>query len=587
MEEAGAQELFARAVQRFEKEDVNGAEDLLKTLIDHTPDHAEAYHLLGLIVLKRGDRRCAGAFFKKAASCAPEQAKYHYNYGTVLQNMGEIRPAISAYESALAVEPDHAETHNNLGAALRDIFQLSRSEKHIRTALELQPENVSARNNLASVLRDQGRIGTALATYRETLARDPHNHITHSNLLLCMHYMPDYDVQEVFGEHKRWATLHGSQFFRMNHTPDKYTSGKRPLFIGFVSADFDTHSVAFFLKPLLHHLNRSEFTVFCYNAGSKEDNTTRWFKQLPVVWRDIFDLSDAAAAARIRQDGIDILVDCSGHTDGHRLKVFAMKPAPIQVTYLGYPDTTGLSEMDFRFTDPWADPLDDSTPSSETLFHLPNGFLCYRPPEGTPPVNSLPAINNGYITFGSFNDIPKLNRHVLELWSKLLLEVPSAVLLLKTRQFNDMDVAVQFRNFFVNRGISINRIRIIGEVTGILNHLRWYHHVDVALDPYPYNGTTATYEALIMGVPVITCKGRVHAGRVGHSIMSRMGLSEFVVSSPKKYIALAAYLSRNLDLLSRLRPSLRDTVMARNDGAVFTKQVENAFQQMWERWCSK
>ncbi|MBW1699723.1 MAG: tetratricopeptide repeat protein [Deltaproteobacteria bacterium] len=578
------QKLFGRAISCLENNDLDAAEDLIESVIERIPDSAEAFHVLGLIAMKRGEIRQAGRWFERAANSSADEAKYHYNYGVVLQQMGEMSRAVAAYEKALALDPYHIEARNNLAAALRDTFCLYSAEKHAREVLSSHPQNVNAWNNLGSILRDQGRIEEALDAYRRALSCGKPNSVVHSNLLLCMHYRPECNAGEIFKEHQRWAAIHCGHLKRMSPKELGDSFPKR-LSIGYVSADFRSHSVAFFLKPLLYHHDRNRFTIYCYDSGTRSDTTTDWFRKLPVTWREIHHLTDEAAARQIREDGIHILVDCSGHTDGNRLKVFAMKPAAVQVTYLGYPNTTGLSEIDYRLTDAVADPVGEPTPATEALFRLPDGFLCYRPPDNAPSVNLLPALCNGHITFGCFSSIPKLNTQVLELWAKLLLALPSAVLMLKARQFKDTGVAASVESFFVKKRVLNNRIRIVGETSSVSDHLRWYQQVDIALDPFPYNGTTSTYEALFMGVPVITLKGKTHAGRVGASIMTRVGLSEFAVSTLQRYIELASFLSRNLELLSRIRASLRQKLMACNDGVAFTRQIESAFRHMWEKRC--
>ena len=573
--------LFSEAVARYQKGDLNGAEKRLRAIIRQAPETAEAHHLLGIVALAQNRLQTSCDAFEQAVCCEPETAKYAYNLGVVLQRLGETGRAIHAYDKTLALDPDYPGARNNLGAALRDSLQFARAEYHLKEALAGGHNSSHVWNNLGSVLRDQGRIEAAIDAYQKASTCDGPNSVADSNRLLSLHYRPTLDLHAIFDAHRHWAAV---------HCPDDSPNTQKPVpdmnhrrrRIGYVSADFITHSVSFFLKSILPHHDRELFDVYCYHTGGKQDPTTAWFKQLPVVWRDIHGLSDPEAARQIRKDGVDILIDCSGHTDGNRLKIFALKPAPIQITYLGYPDTTGLLSMDFRFTDAWADPPEAPTPASERLVRIPGGFLCYTPPHDAPAVGEPPALKNGYLTFGSFNTIPKLNSYVLDIWGRLLRQIPTARLLLKARQFHDETVAAYYLERFQKRGISVERIDIIGPTPGIESHFRWYQRVDAALDPFPYNGTTSTYDALYMGVPVISLKGYAHAGRVGHSILSRMGLSQLVADTEDRYIAIAAFLSENIDVLSGVRRSLRDTVMAQNNGREFTLRMERVLLKIWQ-----
>ncbi|MEW6667464.1 MAG: tetratricopeptide repeat protein [Thermodesulfobacteriota bacterium] len=578
------QGLLEEAGSDFRQGNLEGAGEMLNRLLREWGPLAEAYHMLGLIALQRGEREKARERLEEAVGLDPGVARYHYNLGIILQGLGDAIGAVSAYESVLGLDPGHGGAHNNLAAALRDLGQLTRAEAHLRKAVEIQPGNAKGWSNLGSVLRDGGRIHEALDAYRKALELDPVNAAAHSNLLLCLHYLEGQDRDPLFQSHRDWASRHARGIRRMTHDPRPCGRGKEILSVGYVSADFRTHSAAYFLKSLLLHHDRSRFDLHLFNAGSGEDPVTRWFRDLPVRWHDISCLDDEEAASRIYREGIHILVDCSGHTAGNRLMVFARRPAAVQVTWLGYPDTTGLPAMDYRITDRWADPVEDPTPSTETLFRLAGGFLCYAPPEPLPGVNPLPALERGCLTFGSFNTLPKLNSAVLDLWARLLLSVPDSRLLVKTRQFADPAVASSFRGAFLTRGVSEERVSALGPTPSVMEHLEGYHEVDVALDPFPYNGTTTTYEALVMGVPVITLKGKTHAGRVGTSILSRIGLGQLVADTPERYIAVAQYFQEDLKRLSLLRESLRAAVLAKNDCKAFAREMEAAYEEMWGRW---
>jgi predicted O-linked N-acetylglucosamine transferase (SPINDLY family) len=305
-------------------------------------------------------------------------------------------------------------------------------------------------------------------------------------------------------------------------------------------------------------------------------------------WRPIIGLSNRAIADQVRQDGIDILVDLAGHTAENRLPVFAYKPAPVQVTWLGYPGTTGMPVMDFRLTDDIADPPGEADKyHSETLVRLPQGFLCYGPPEDAPDVSGLPARQNGHITFGSFNNLPKINPEVIALWSRLLDQVAGSRLLLKSKQFTDEYIRQRFLDLFSACGIAAERLTLLPRVDSTVGHLAIYHQVDIGLDPFPYNGTTITCEALWMGVPVITLRGDRHAGRVGASILTRMGLEDLVSESQDQYVETGIKLAKDMNSIENLRTNLRSRMQSSDlcDGRSFARIIEISFQKLWQNCC--
>jgi predicted O-linked N-acetylglucosamine transferase (SPINDLY family) len=290
----------------------------------------------------------------------------------------------------------------------------------------------------------------------------------------------------------------------------------------------------------------------------------------------------------VRQDNIDILVDLSGHTGTNRLPVFARKPAPVQVTYLGYPNTTGLSTIDYRLTDAWADPPGKTERwHTETLIRLPHGFLCYRPPNATPAVAPPPVQANGHITFGSFNSLVKTTPAVVACWAHILQQVPDARLVIKNKSFRDPSVCARYQGLFAEHGIAPERLELVGWIDNLNNHLELYHRLDIALDPFPYNGTTTTCEALWMGVPVITLAGHTHAGRVGVSLLSRLDLTDLIAGDPDDYTQRAVRLAQDRATLARLRPRLRPRLQASSlcDGPAFARDVEAAYREMWRGWC--
>ncbi|MCP4628069.1 MAG: glycosyltransferase, partial [bacterium] len=305
------------------------------------------------------------------------------------------------------------------------------------------------------------------------------------------------------------------------------TSKHKRLRIGYVSPDFCWHSVAYFIEPVIAAHNRNACEIYCYSAVKRPDDVTVRIKGAADVWRDIYEISNERVAEMVRADRIDILVDLTGHTAGNCLKVFARKPAPVQVTWIGYPNTTGLSSVDYRITDNYADPGDDDEQLyTEKLVRMPQTFLCYRPYDRFPDVGPLPSVHAGFVTFGSFNNLSKINMEVVALWAGILQKVSGSQLLLKSSQLEDRETKARFEQYFADYGITHDRLLFVGQDQDWVNHLDLYNRVDIALDPFPYNGTTTTCEALWMGVPVVALKGDRHSGRVGVSLLSNIGLEE-------------------------------------------------------------
>lgn len=361
----------------------------------------------------------------------------------------------------------------------------------------------------------------------------------------------------------------------------------RRLRVGYVSPDFRQHSVAYFIEPVIAEHDRQRFEVYCYSDVARPDPVTERFKALADHWHDVSADSDETLARRIRGDGIDLLVDLDGHAAGNRLPVFAQKPAPVQMTYLGYPATTGLPEMDYRITDGVADPLESvDSASSEIRVRLPNGFLCYRPSDAAPPVAAANK-DGGTITFGSFNELPKVSPEVVRSWSRILEQLPGSTLLLKAAALGDPATRTRVKRRFEAAGVSSGRIELLGRTATLEEHLALYARVDVALDTFPYNGTTTTCEALYMGVPVVTLEGAAHAGRVGASLLSVLQLTELVAASEDDYVdtavALATDAERRVTFHATLRDRLRSSALC--DSRSFVPSLEAIYLDCWSRWC--
>jgi predicted O-linked N-acetylglucosamine transferase (SPINDLY family) len=355
--------------------------------------------------------------------------------------------------------------------------------------------------------------------------------------------------------------------------------------IGYVSADFRRHSVGHFLLPLLEHHDRQFGEVFCYCNLHVRDDFTERMKRNCGHWRNIFGLSDQEAASLVRSDAIDVLVDLSGHTAGNRLKLFALKPAPVQVTYLGYPNTTGMTALDYRLTDALADPpgMNDEL-NVEKLWRLPGCAWCYDPAEKGPDIQPR---ENGPITFGCFNAFAKINELLVAIWAKLLERVPGSRLLVKSAGAGAVSAKGRLLEQFAKHGITGERIELLGWIADSMGHLNLYGRVDVALDCYPYHGTTTTCEALWMGVPVVSLAGRTHVSRVGVSLLGNVGVPELIAQTPPQYVQIATELGGDLPRLRELRRTLRGRMKQSPlmDAPRFARNIESAYRQMWRNWC--
>ena len=551
------------------------------------PDDTVALINLARIYRETGRFKDEVACYQKVLQVDPTHVRAYLNLGNAFQFQGELDKAIGCYQNALEKKPDFAEAHNNCGTALLTQGKLSQSLSYYQKAIQYDPQYADAYNNLGNVFYNQGQFEDAIFCFQKTLEINPHYVKAHCNLLYSLHHIPSVRPARLFDESKKWWNDHGLRYDQAIHVKTSWDA-KRRIKIGYVSPDFREHSISYFFRPVLEFCDRNFFEVYCYSDARRPDTITARIKALSDHWRDTAWLGDAALAECITQDGIDILVDLAGHTSGNRLPVFAHKPAPVQVTWLGYPGTTGLPVVDYRLTDDICDPPGDSDPyHSEDLIRLSDGFLCYRPPESAPNVSDLPALQSDGIVFGSFNNLPKVNERVIALWSKILLQVPGSCLKIKSKQLADESTKQQFWESFSARGIASDRIILLPRVSSTTKHLALYHQIDVGLDPFPYNGTTTTCEALWMGVPVITLRGDRHSARVGASILTRVGLSELIAEDENQYLQIGIELASDLDRLGKFRTSLRRRMQRSplSDGRSFTRTLEDTFQRIWKHHC--
>jgi len=508
-----------------------------------------------------------------------------YEAARLLRQIGRAPKAENLYKEILKSMPNNPSVHNELATVCKHDGRLIEAIQHLNKAMEEKPDEPRIWSNLGVDLMHAGQTEKGMALLRKAVEKMSDHTLAYSNFLLYMHYLPDVDVSVICEESKRWAKINApARLAKVNHDNDP--NPERKLRIGYISPDFRSHSVAYFLEPLLDGHNRWNVEVYGYGSMEFQDRTTERLKSKFDHYRNIRTLDDKTAARTIEDDRVDILVDLSGHTANNRLCVMAYKPAPIQVTWLGYPNTTGMSQMDYRLTDFIADPPGSQEFYTEELVFLPDGFLCYGPGDMAPPVGPLPAEQKGCITFGSFNNNCKINPYIMELWARILKIVEGSSLMLKFKGGNDKEIREIYLERFEKLGISRERIAISGWLRPP-GHLVLYDLVDIALDTYPYNGTTTTCQALLMGVPVISLFGKGHNSRVGLSILSRIGLEFFAASTPEEYVKKATVLAAKPEALKKIRTSMRArmAVSPLCNRDKFASNVEKAYRKMWYRWC--
>ena len=560
------------------------AVECFRRVVALSPGHALAHYNLGMALRIQGRFEEAVKALHEAARLVPEREEVHAGLAHTYVDMGQPEGAARCYQALLKLKPNDANAHFNLGMMLHKQGRLEEAVGYFQKSLRLKPNVASVYDNLGGAYCAQGKPRKALNCYRRVLELNPKDEEVHACIFMMLLYLPEADPAQIFAEHRKWAQEHETTG-HSDHANKR--DPERCLRVGYVSPDFRNHAVAYFFEPLLANHDKDVIETICYSNVLRADAVTGRLRGLADHWREIGKSGGDEVARLIRADEVDILVDLAGHTADNRLKVFARKPAPVQVTWLGYPQTTGLETMDYRFTDSWADPEGQNDFYTEKLYRLPGGFLCYKPLSEAPQVAPLPALEKGYVTFGSFNNLAKVNPGVVRVWSRLLAAVPASRLLLKAFSFTDHATRERCHGLFEAQGIGRDRVELIVGTASQAEHLALYSRLDIALDTFPYNGTTTTCEALWMGVPVITLAGSTHAGRVGVSLLNNSGFKEWIAGTPEQYLSLAARLASDIQELAALRVGLRERLAASPlcDGKAFARKVETAYREMWRVWC--
>jgi predicted O-linked N-acetylglucosamine transferase (SPINDLY family) len=500
---------------------------------------------------------------------------------------GRHDAAVALCRTALELDPACVNAHHNLGAEMLDRSRMDEAIAAFEEALRVDPRHVAARCNLGNAFFKSGRTKEAIASFQHALELGE-NPGVHSNILFAMPFDPDCEQEAILEEARRWNRQYGEPFTAAVTRHDNDPTPNRRLRIGYVSPDFRVHCQSLFTVPLLSRHDRERFEIVCYSDVAQPDKLTERLRGSADVWRSILGKSDSDVAAQLREDRIDVLVDLTMHMEKNRLRVFARKPAPVQISWLAYPGTTGLSAIDYRITDPYLDPIDsDVSVYSECTIWLPDAFWCYDPlTSGEPPVGPLPARSNGCITFACLNNFAKVNEPVLELWAAVLREVTGSRIVILAPEGEPRR---RVRARLAAHGINAERIEFVDRRPRS-EYLASYGAIDICLDTFPSNGHTTSLDALWMGVPVVTLAGKTVVGKAGVCQAMNLGLGdELIASSPGDYVRIATRLCANLDHLGDLRAGLRARMEASPlmDAGRFARNIETAYRQVWSRWCQK
>ncbi len=648
--------LLAQGLAEHQAGHLDAAAVSYRQLLQQTPGHADALHLLGLIDFQQGDKLAAVTRIEAAIRISRADARYFYNLGTVLMALSKPHEAAVQFRTAIAMDPDNAQAHGNLGAALRDMAERDAAIASFRTAIALVPTDVDAWSNLSATLNENGQkeealvcldralalnpqhssalnnlgfalqglgdtakaiacfaraaeldpnnakayfnLGcalqvsplpdepeTAIGCYRHAMALNPDHPHTHNNLLMGLQYAVSATPAEIFDQHLQFARQFEAPLKKTWQPHGNTRDPQRRLKIGYVSADLYNHAVASFIEPILAHHDQRAVELYCYYNNIKHDSITERLRAQVPNWIPCTTLSEDQLAARIRADGIDILIDLSGHTGGNRLLTFARRPAPLQASWIGYPGTSGLEAMDYYLADRFYLPaglLDDQF--TEKIVRMPavSGFQPYM---GAPDVNFLPALQNGALTFGSFNQLHKFSEEVICVWASLLRALPDSQMLLGGLPPGEKRDGLM--RFFAAQGIVEARLHFHDRCP-LDAYMALHHQVDICLDTFPYSGGTTTLHAAWMGVPTLTLAGKNAAGRQGCVLHGHTALEAFVAADAQDFVRRGLWWAGNLEALAGVRANLRarflESALGRPE--VVTAGLEKALRHMWQRWCA-
>lgn len=563
------------------------AEALYRQILQEDPHHITALHYLGILAYEAGKWEIAVELMRRVVFLKPDFPEAHYNLGNALDDSGKPDEAAASYVRAITLKPDYVEAHYNLGLLLQGHGKPDEAADSYRRALALKPDYVEAHNNLGITLKDLGQLDEAIACFRRALVLRSDYLEAHSNLLFCLDYLPGQSAFLYLEEARLYGSKAAAKAGDRRFSDWICSSTPERLRVGMVSDDLRNHPVGYFLENLVTNIDPKQIELIAYPIRNYSDELTNRIRSRFIAWKPLQGMEDAAASSLIHDDGVHILIDLSGHTSHNRLPVFAWKPAPVQASWLGYFASTGLAEMDYLLADPVSVPESCREQFTEKVWYLPETRLCFSPPlsEKELAPSPLPALRNGCLTFGCFQNLAKLNDQLLAVWGKIFQLMPQAKLRLQAPLFSSSRIREQLQQRLTRCGIAPERVTF-EKLVPRLDYLAAHAHIDIILDTFPFPGGTTTCEALWMGVPTVTLAGKTLLSRQGASLLSCAGLHDWIAKDLDDYIATAAAHAADLEKLAHLRAGLRRQVLASPlfDGPRFARNFETALWGMWRRF---
>ncbi len=555
--------------------------------LNFNPDNTEVLTNLGNAYSEAGDLKAAESCYQKTLKQDKKDVKALSNRANNLQLSGNMNEAEEQLRQALQSSPSDIEVLNNLGKLLVQRSRPGEGIEILKQALAINPEMVPALYNYGYALNQFGLNTESIKALRKVVALQPDSHLINSTLLLYLSYEPDLSAETLLAEHLTWAQRHAEPLASRIQPYHNEIDPTRKLRIGYVSMDLGRHPVGYMSHSVLTRHDADQFEVYYYSGRAVEDDITKLYRSKATQWRETLGVSDTDLAQMIRDDEIDILIDLAGHTAGGRLPVFAEKPAPVQVTWIGYCDTTGLETMDYILMDEATAPASSATLFSEEVVRLPDTRFCYSPPQYAPPVSPLPALLKGYVTFGSLSNLLKVTQDVLQAWADLLKRVDNSRLLIVWNTLQESDRRERILDVFRRNNIDPSRIEFRFKAQSHESILREYNDIDIALDTFPYSGGITTSEAMWMGVPVVTLRGRRAVSRQSASIIAAAGYHDLIADSVSEYLDIAANLATDFGRLYEIRKNQRSRISKSKfcDAPLFVNNLENAYRGMWQTWC--
>ena len=570
------------AIKNFDR-----AIQLLNQAILVRPNHAQSHGNLGAVYKELGEAKKAKTYYLKAISIQPNYADAHNNLGVVFNELGEFQKAISYYQKAIDIKPDYADAHYNLGNVLDELKKHKEAIISYEKVIQINPNYAAAHYNLGNVLKVLGEFQKAISCYQKAINSKYNFASAYNNMLFTLLYLEEADPEFYLSRAKEFRSslkpINDDLLLKY-----QYSIKPKKLRIGFVSGDFKEHPVGFFLLDTLNHLKNENLELIAYSNSKIKDNLSIKLKSHFTEWHEIADLDDIEVINQIRKDGIHILFDLSGHSANNRLPIFVNKPAPLQVSWIGHLASTGIPEIDYIIGDPHVTPPESREHFVEKILCLPNTWCFSKPDFKIEKIETIPALKNGFVTFGCFNNPHKLNEKVINSWAKILNTVPDSKLILKNGMFRYKLLKEKIIYLFKKHQINIDRL-ILEEGSPRKELLETYNKIDIALDPFPYSGGTTSCEAIWMEVPVLTKKGSTFMSRMTESINYNCGLPDWVAIDEKEYIAKAIGFSANLELLSETKKNLRQGIHNTSlfNASLFAKHFKDNMWQIWKKYINK